>query len=187
MPAKRPPAVQKKAYIEIDLNHLYETGEVRTIGEPIIAPTVTTKVPRGKFEIVYTAELFGILDKLGNKKIQVLSYLLDNKDGSNCLNMTNTDIAKNIGVARKTVVETMKVLESADLLHRKGTVVMLSANFMVKGNQLREAYLMQKFEEMSPKAYNAYQDALDVEVDPQYSFNENMEIIQHSTEVTRRE
>lgn len=186
MPAKRPPAVQKKAYIEIDLNHLYETGEVRTIGEPIIAPTVTTKVPRGKFEIVYTAELFGILDKLGNKKIQVLSYLLDNKDGSNCLNMTNTDIAKNIGVARKTVVETMKVLESADLLHRKGTVVMLSANFMVKGNQLREAYLMQKFEEMSPKAYDAYQDAIDVYVDPQYSFNENMEVIQQSTEVHRR-
>ena len=63
MPSKRPPAVQKKAYMEIDLNRYYETGEIYTIGTPIIAPTVTTKVPRGKFEIVYTAELFGILDK----------------------------------------------------------------------------------------------------------------------------
>lgn len=180
MPAKRPPAVQKKAYIEIDLDHLYDTGEIRVIGEPIVAPTITTKVPRGKFEIVYTAELFGILDKLGNKKIQVLSYLLDNKDGSNCLNMTNTEIAKNIGVARKTVVETMKVLESADLLHRKGTVVMLSANFMMKGNQLREAYLMQKFEEMAPKTYDAYVDAIDVELDDQLSFTQDGSIVQKS-------
>lgn len=178
MPSKRPPAVQRKGYIEIDLDHLYKTGEIQCIGDPIVAPMITTKVPRGKFEIVYTAELFGILGKLGNKKIQVLSYLLDNKDGQNCINMTNTEIAQNIGVARKTVIETMKVLESANLLRRKGTVIMLSANFMMKGNQLREAYLMQKFEEMPASKNETVIDAIDVNVDSQYSFDDDMGIVQ---------
>ncbi len=182
MSSKRPPAVQKRGYIEIDLNRLYETGEIQTIGEPIIAPTVTTRVPRGKFEIVYTTKLFGILDKLGNKKIQVLSYLLDHKDETNQLNMTNTEIANNIGVARKTVIETMKVLESADLLHRKGTVVMLSANFMVKGNRIREAYLMQKFEELSPKE-EEFEDAIPLEVEEQLSITPSGEIAQRAKEI----
>ena len=62
---------------------------------------------------------------------------------------------------------------------------MISPNLMVKGNQVREAWLMQKYEELSDNAFDAYQNAIDVEVDPQYSFNEKMEVIQHSTEVSR--
>lgn len=148
MSSQRPSAVQKKGYIEIDLEHFYSTGEVVAISDPIVAPTITTKIPKGKFEIVYTAQLFGILEKLGNRKIQVLNYLLDQKDGSNCLNMTNTEISKNTGVSRKTVVETMNVLSDAGLISRKNSVIMLSPNFVIKGNRIREAYLMQKFEEM---------------------------------------
>lgn len=150
MSAKRLLAVQRKGYLEIDLKHFYKTGEVLALGAPFEAPTITTKVSRGKFEIVYTAQLFGILEKLGNRKIQVLSYLLDRKDSTNCLNITNTELAKEVGCSRTTVVDTLKVLSNAGLLVRKGSVIMLSANFMVKGNQIREAYLMQKFEEMSP-------------------------------------
>lgn len=181
MSAKRPPAVQKKAYVEIDSATLLSTGEVKITGSPFFAPTIETKVPRGKFEIVYTAELFGILDKLGNKKIQVLSYLLDNKDGNNSLNMTNTEIAANIGVARKTVVETIKILESADLIHRKNSVIMFSSNFMVKGNQMREAYLMQKFKEMeSQEIIDMQENAIEATVDNQYMFTENGEIVQHA-------
>ena len=148
MPSKRPPAVQKTGYIEIDLKHYYETGEVIAIGEPIIAPTITTKIPRGNFEIVYTAQLFDILKKLGNRKIRVLNYLLDEKDATNCLNMTNTELSQKTGVSRKTVVDTMNVLSDAGLVKRKGTVIMLSPNFMVKGSRIREAYLMHKFVEM---------------------------------------
>lgn len=148
MPSKRPPALQKKGYIEIDLEHYNETGEVIAIGDPIVAPTITTKIPRGNFEIVYTAQLFGILEKLGNRKIQVLNYLLDEKDGSNCVNMTNSELAKAVGCSRPTVIDTLKVLSDAGLVERKGTVLMLSPNFMVKGSRIREAYLMQKFVEM---------------------------------------
>jgi len=183
MGAKRPPACPRKAYIEIDLELLESTGEVRIIGSPIIAPTLTTKVPRGKFEITYTAELFNIMKELGNRKIEVFAYLLDNKDGNNSINITNTQIAEKTGISRKTVIETMKILQEANLIARHNSVVMISPNLMVKGNQLREAWLMRKYEEIDVKQEREQENAIEVEVDPQFSFTSSGEIVQRTKEV----
>lgn len=183
MSANRPPAVTKKVYIELDEQYLRE-GKLVPIGAPIIAPTVTSSVPRGKFEIVYTAELFGILERLGNKKIEVLSYLLENKDSNNCLNMTNVEIAENINVSRKTVVETIKILQDANLVRKKHSLLMFSPNLMVKGNQQREAYLMRKYVEIgnNMEALDPpTQNVINATVDEQYTMDlETGEIIQRA-------
>ena len=183
MGANRPPACKEKAYVEIDLELLKSTGEIRIVSEPIIAPTITTKVPRGKFEITYTSELFNILEKLGNKKIQVLSYILDHKDGSNALNMTNTQLAQTLHIARKTVVETMKILSDAHLINRENSVIMVNPQLMVKGNQLREAWLMRKYEEIDERHKDIYANAIDVEVDSQFSFVHDGTIVQKAKNV----
>ena len=148
--AKRPPKIEEKAYIEIDLQALRETGEIRHIGAPIIAPQITTKVPRGKFEIVYTADLFELVEKLGNQKMQVLKYLLDHKDAYNQVNETNSSLAAKIGCSRPTVIDTLKIMSDAGLIQRKNSVIMISPHLMIKGNSVREAYLMRKYEEMEP-------------------------------------
>lgn len=180
MGAKRPPSCAKKAYVEIDIELLQSTGEIRIISAPIIAPTITTKVPRGSFEITYTSELFGILEKLGNKKIQVLSFILDHKDGNNTLNMTNTELAERTKISRKTVVETINILRDADLLQRKGSVIMISPNLMVKGNQLREAWLMRKYEEIHDNEEYETDNAIDVTVESQLRFIQDGTIVQRA-------
>ena len=180
MGAKRPPACQEKAYVEIDLELLRATGEIRITSSPIIAPTITTNVPRGKFEITYTSELFGILEKLGNKKIQVLSYILDNKDGNNSLNMTNTQLSKQLGIARQTVIDTMHILEDANLVKRQNSVIMISPGLMVKGNQLREAWLMRRYQEIDEQQDIIDAHAIEVSVDPQLSFTEDGSIVQRA-------
>lgn len=180
MGAKRPPACQTRAYVEIDLALLKSTGEIKVIGEPIIAPTITERIPRGKFEVTYTAELFDIMKTLGNKKIEVLSYILDHKDGNNSLNMTNAQLAKTVGVARQTVVDTVNILKEASLAQRKGTVLMISPKLMVKGNQLREAWLMRKYEEITDEQAKMEEGAIDVEIDSQLEFLPNGEIIQRA-------
>lgn len=177
MGANRPPACKTRAYVEIDLELLKATGEIKIISAPIIAPTITEKVPRGKFEITYTAELFDIMKTLGNKKIEVLSYILDHKDGNNSLNMTNTQLAEQTNVSRKTVIETMKTLTDAGLVGRQGTVIMVSPKLMVKGNQLREAWLMRKFEEIKDDKEDEI-NVIDATIDSQYTFLENGSIVQ---------
>lgn len=171
MPSKRPPAVEQKAYIEIDLNEYKQNGNVVLIGEPIIAPLITTRVPKGNFEIVYTADLFEIVEKLGNQKMQVLKYLLDHKDGYNQVNATNTELAKLIGCSRPTVIDTIRIMNDAGLIMRKGTVLMISPNLMIKGNRMREAYLMRRYEEISEKTAESYDNSIDATIDPQISFN----------------
>lgn len=182
MGTNRPPACQKKAYIEIDLERLQESGEIYPVGTPIIAPTITQRVPRGKFEIAYTAELFSIMEKLGNRKIQVLSYILDHKDSQNCLNMTNSQLATALGVSRPTVIDTLKILQDAGLVKRKNSVIMVSPHLLIKGDQIREAYIMRRFEEI-PAAALEDKATLDVEVESQYSFTSNGDIVQDTKEV----
>ena len=182
MGAKRPPACQNKAYVEIDLQLLRSTGEIRIISEPIIAPTITSKVPRGKFEITYTSELFDIMKELGNKKIEVLSYILDHKDGNNALNITNAQLAKKLNISRPTVIDTMKILTEADLIKRENSVIMVNPRLMVKGNQLREAWLVRKYEEIDETQEAIYENAIDVSIDPQYSFSNDGTIVQRAIE-----
>lgn len=175
MGSKRQPAVSRKAYVEIDLNLLQTTGELRIIGDPIIAPTITHNVPRGKFEVTYTAELFGLLEKLGNKKIEVFSYLLDKKDGNNCVNTSIRSIAKETNTSVQTVQSTINILRDSGLITRQRSVYMISPSLMVKGNNVREAWLMQRYQEMSDPAPIS---AIDVEIDDQLSFDDDMSIVQ---------
>lgn len=144
---KRVVNLSDKYYVEIDGALLQDTGEVKIIGEPIHAPEQETKVPRGGFEIAYLASICDILDQLGNKKIKVLQYILKHKDSNNCLNMTNSQLADAVGCSRPVVIETIKMLNDAGVLVRKGTVIMLSPRFVVKGDARREGYLMRKFTE----------------------------------------
>ncbi len=147
MASKRAKAVEK-AYVEIDLKLLQATGEIKIIGEPIICPEVSTRVPRGQFEVTYTAELFNVMKELGNRKIEVFAWLLDHKDGNNSINTNLRELAEKTKTSYKTVQQCIAVLKEAGLVHQKGSVYMISPNLMVKGSQVREAYLMRKFEAM---------------------------------------
>lgn len=175
MPSKRPPAIKKKCYIEIDYHTLQETGEIKVLSEPILMPEITTVVPRGKFEVTYTAELFDIMRELGTKKMEVFCYLLDNKDSQNQINTTQREISSLTGVSIKTVNETIRTLIDSGLLTRKGTVYMVSPNLMVKGNQVREAYLMRKFVEMDE---HQQFEVIESEIEGQLALNDKGDIVE---------
>lgn len=165
---KKQVSLQNKCYVEIDENLLHETGEIKIIGEPIHAPEQNTTVPRGAFEIAYLASICDILDQLGNKKIKVLQYILKHKDSSNCLNMTNSQLADAVGCSRPVVIDTIKMLTDAGVLTRKNTVIMLSPRFIVKGDAQREGYLMRKFTEAKSEAEETRQSNV-VELPPRNS------------------
>ncbi len=194
--SKRPPAIKKEYYIAIDEEAWTKHHELIPVGDPIEMPVITKRVPSGDFEIVYMSNLFLVLKELGNQKIKVLEFILKNKDSSNMLNMTNKEIAEKVGCSRPTVIDTIKVLQNNKLITRKGTVYMLYPSFFVKGNRRKEAYLLQKFEEMvyevganmkPDETFSDYDldlpEAQDVEVDPQLSFTDTGEIVQRAKEV----
>lgn len=139
--------IENKYYVEVDKQLLEDTGEIKIVGSPINVAEQEQSTPRGGFEIAYMSALFDIFDQLGNQKMKVLKYLLKNKDGMNCLNISQRQLANETGVCLTTVNSTMKLLKEAGVITQKGSVIRLSARVFVKGDAKKEAYIMRKFVE----------------------------------------
>lgn len=123
-----------------------DTGEV--IGDIIVADVAVKEVRRVGFAITYLSTIVQLIDNVGNKKMQVVKYVLQKMDTNNILLETVREISKNCKVSLQTVNETLRLLESAGIIARKTGAVMLSPKLIHKGNAKRERYLMTKFTEI---------------------------------------
>ena len=137
----------QEAYVRIDAQAFQEHGEVKSTGEPIIADEVVKKVNRNGFEITYLTYLVDLFDKLGGKKYTVFKYILAHKSAENTLIITTRELARKTETSVQTVTDTLKLLEESGLIARKTGAIMLLPKVAHRGNDRREAYLMQKFVE----------------------------------------
>lgn len=103
------------------------------------------EVPRTGFAITYLSTIINMIDSIGNKKMQVVKYILQNMDSNNKLSETVREISAGCGASLQTVQETLKLLEECGIVARKTGTVMLSPKLAHKGNARREKFLMTKF------------------------------------------
>lgn len=129
-----------------------DTGEV--IGEVKRVDVVVKEVPRVGFAITYLTTIINMIDTIGNKKMQVVKYLLKNMDSNNVLIKTVREIASESKCSVQTVNDCLKLLESAGIIARKTGVVMLSPKLVHKGNAQKERFLMTKFFEIKESNEN---------------------------------
>ena len=124
-----------------------DTGEV--IGDIRKVDVVIKEVPRTGFAITYLSSIINLIDSIGNKKMQVVKYVLKNMDSNNLLVQTVREIATGCSCSLQTVNDTLKLLESAGIIARKTGAIMLSPKLAHKGNAKKERYLMAKFVEIN--------------------------------------
>lgn len=120
-----------------------DTGEV--IGDIKKVDVILKEIPRTGFAITYLATIINLIDNIGNKKMQVVKYILQKMDSNNKLSETIREIAKGSGCSLQTVNDTLKTLEECQIIARKVGTVMLSPKLAHKGNAKKERYLMTKF------------------------------------------
>lgn len=88
-----------------------ETGEVRIVQEVDIKGT-----DKG-FEKIWLGMILTMLDIVGGKKIDVIKYLLKNRNRTeNTIFATQRKIAESLKVSTKTVTETMIALKKVELI-----------------------------------------------------------------------
>lgn len=120
-----------------------QTGETRVVDE--FEKTVGRKE---RFMITYLAEIIELIETLGNKKMQVVKYILSNMDkNTNTLISTTRELATNSGVSHNTVLDTLKQLEEANIIHRRTGVIMVSPKLMNNKKASGEATMMIKYKE----------------------------------------
>lgn len=130
---------EQEYYQQVDAN----TGEL--IGEVRKVDVVIREIPRQGFAITYLSSIIQMIDAIGNKKLQVVKYILSHMDSNNKLSETVREISAGSGVSLQTVIETLKLLEECGIVARKTGTVMLSPKLAHKGNAQRERFLMTKF------------------------------------------
>lgn len=119
-----------------------ETGEVIETDE------VVKKTPRNGFMITYLTAIVQLIDTLGNKKMQVVKYILNNMDKStNTLIITTTELAEKSKVSRQVVSDTLKLLEQAQIIARRTGAIMIHSSLIHRGTESKEKYLLTRFEE----------------------------------------
>lgn len=123
------------------------TGEIRTVDE-FERNTGRTE----KFMITYLAEIISLIDNLGNQKMKVVKYLLANMDKSNnTLITTTTELAKNSKVSYSTVIETLKILDTAGIIQRRTGSIMINPRLANNKRASGEATMMVRYSEFPQK------------------------------------
>ena len=119
-----------------------ETGEI------IDATEITKKIGRQGFMITYLSAIINLIEVLGNKKMQVVKYLLNNMEkANNTLIITTRELADKSKVGHNTVLETLKILESAGIIKRRTGAIMVNSNLIHRGNERKEQTLIARFQE----------------------------------------
>ena len=135
------------------LNEYAKIGETKIFidadtGEEVKAETVVKKVDRSGFEITYIAYLCDLFEILGNQKMKVLKYLLENKTADNLVVDTIRSISEKSGVSLQTVHRTLVVLSEKGVISRKNGVIVIHPKVAHKGNYHKEKNIMIKFQEI---------------------------------------
>lgn len=85
---------------------------------------------------IWLGHLLDVLEMVGSKKMQVISWLLENRDvKTNEVSTTQQIVMDELKLSKKTVSETFKVLqEQKILLKKRNGLYQLSPNFIWQGD-----------------------------------------------------
>lgn len=118
-------------------------------GQQITATTTVREVTRKNFEITYLACLTGVLEKLGGKKLEVFSYLLEHKNTDNIVIATVGKIAQDLSLSRSTIIRSLNILRDSGVIsYIQDGVVMIAPSLMNSVSSKREQYLLMRFKEI---------------------------------------
>ena len=137
----------KEMWVQVDPQALQETGEIRTVGEPVVADASITKCDRNGFEITYLAYLFDVFDQLGGQKYKVFKYIMEHKSADNTLIISQRELADKCGVGTQCVNSALKLLKEKGLIATRTGAIMVLPKIAHRGKAGREQFLMHKFEE----------------------------------------
>lgn len=107
---------------------------------------------RRNFFITYMYNIMKLFDVFGGKKYKVLEFIIDHMNSDNQLIMTTKELSEKSGISRKTVIETLKLLEENNLVVRKTGVVMLNPKLFNNKTAQKEQYMLIKYNQIKSES-----------------------------------
>lgn len=120
--SKKTNVIGQKEYID------HDTGELK------IMNVISCENQDFNFHKIWLGHIIQCLDLVGNKKIKVINFILENIDYENKLCMSRPTISKHTGISIRTIESTMKTLINNNILHMiSKSVYRVNPNMIFKG------------------------------------------------------
>lgn len=124
-----------------------ENGELQPIPAEIIDEEWDETVDIN-FDKIWLASVMEALEQVGNKKIKVANYILNNRDKTtNYLIKTQREIAEECEVSLQTVSSTLKALESADMLIGKSGIYQINPERIARGKHNKRMAILRIYQQ----------------------------------------
>lgn len=117
-----------------------KTGEVQTFN------VVEIQDVDANFEKLWLGHILTAIDEIGNAKMKILNYILENRERSNnSLIITIVELAEKTGVSRPTVTTTLQTLEKHGIIKRRTGAVILNPDVVFKGRHNHRMNVLYKY------------------------------------------
>ena len=127
----------KKVFIDPETGNRYEMDYVKKTLDPRL---------KGGWNRVYIGLLLEALDEIGNAKIKVLSYIVENVDNNNKIGKSILQISKEAKVNYKTTHQTIKALIDKGVLKKIDNFIVVMPNVIsVFGSDAKNARLLTEY------------------------------------------
>jgi DNA-binding transcriptional ArsR family regulator len=131
---KKTRVIGEKTYID------QETGESQ------IFNVVDIEDVDADFDKIWLAHILSAIEEIGNAKIKILNYILENREkANNSLIITTRELAEATDTSLDTVSKTLRALEKNDIIKRKIGSIMLCPNAIFKGKHKNRMNILYQY------------------------------------------
>ena len=119
-----------------------ETGEINTMN------VVSVEERDCNFHKLWLQHIVSSFDLIGNQKIRLAFWIIENLNRDNILNYTYEQIAEKTGISYRTVFNTMKILIESNFLtrHNSGTYI-VNPDVIFKGGKSDRMNVLIQYQE----------------------------------------
>jgi len=115
-------------------------------GEVVDVALVSVEARDKEFHKLWLGNLFMTLDVIGNQKMRVCYWLIENANPDNIVIATYREIALETKISERTVAETIRLLIRANFLKRKGNgVYLINPDIVFQGSREKRINILYQY------------------------------------------
>lgn len=120
-------------------------------GQLVTMQVIEIEERDANFRKLWIGHLLDAVEEVGNRKMQLMMWLLDNADAYNRVIGTTRTLAEETKISQKTVVETLQALEKKDIIRRRTGVITLNPDVIFKGGTSARMDILIRYQNMDIK------------------------------------
>lgn len=138
---KKTKVIGTKTYIDRD------TGELNEM------QVVSIEERDANFHKIWLGHIVQALDLIGNKKIKVVNYIMENLNSDNMFLKTQREVAEDLKISLPTVSSTFRALQESDFMKQpRNGIYQINPNVIFKGGKEKRLNILLQYQALDKES-----------------------------------